>query len=184
MTKTATAVEFVPSTYANPAGYYLAAFCYDGAVCVRCYGDYADYARDNDEPVGHWHETDAPVHCEGCGALLETTLTRDGVAYVLEALDSNSGDLAVLAAWREAYGDDLPKCPCGNLAVWHKQGNLWLCDFCDTHAWCVRPTGVTFYAAQFTGEPRAKCDECGHVWAAWECAGCELGHDSSDHDVA
>lgn len=75
------------------------------------------------------------------------------------------------------------RCACGDWSTTRDDEGNQLCDECDFHRFCEAPEGVTFYAAQFTGEPRAKCDECGLVWAMWDCV-CELGHDASDHDVA
>lgn len=50
-------------------------------------------------------EADCPNHCDCCGVFLENPLTTDGVAYVLDALESGDGDPDVLAEWREFYAD-------------------------------------------------------------------------------
>jgi hypothetical protein len=179
MSTTTTSVNYIGSTYANPAGYYIAAFDYQLAVCAGCYTGAEDASGmeelgDLDEPIGYWHETDAPVHCDACGALLETSLTFDGVKYVVEALADGSGDRAVLDAWNAAFRDVLPRCGCGNGARWYyDSANTWLCYYCNDHQDCFVDAKVRVYNERMTGELRAECTRCGHVWGYWDCA-CEL----------
>lgn len=47
---------------------------------------YCEYCAPDD--AGFWpcpEEVDSPVHCPGCGCLLDIGLTSEGVQYVLEA---------------------------------------------------------------------------------------------------
>src|SRR3954465_7174226 len=65
-------------------------------------------------------ETDAPSHCDECGALIAESLTEDGIAYVADALvdyitaalfinadgtAKHGGSASTLDAWREEYSD-------------------------------------------------------------------------------
>lgn len=47
--------------------------------------------------------------------------------------------------------------------------------------WCNTPApeSIELYSTDFTGEPRARCSECGKVWALWECA-CEFEHECEE----
>lgn len=55
-----------------------------------------------DYPKGPYgpEEADSPQHCAGCGLFLQNPLTRDGYAYVREALASG----ATANVWRDFYG--------------------------------------------------------------------------------
>jgi hypothetical protein len=48
-------------------------------------------------------ESDCPQHCGTCGVYLENPLTKDGIAYVLEAIEEymtmGCGERSVLRQW-------------------------------------------------------------------------------------
>lgn len=44
------------------------------------------------------------------------------------------------------------------------------------------PSTIEFYSSTFTGEPRAKCTECGFMSAYWEC-GCDLEHNCDEFQL-
>jgi len=51
---------------------------------------------------------------------------------------------------------------------------------CDEHG-LVHTDTITVYLAHFTGEPRARCEACGIVFAHWDCA-CEWEHECEGVD--
>lgn len=106
----------------EPIGFYpfsKGVGAYLEPVCADCYerhgmddegGDRCDaltccgWRRDDSEPI--WEtagESDTPTHCAVCEALIPHRLTREGYAYVAEALALGSGRPDILAAWRAAY---------------------------------------------------------------------------------
>jgi len=93
----------------DPNGYYIVV---DGEVigtaqCCDCAdnGDRAGAAIEGDdwEPISYHHETDTPVHCDSCEALIVTSLTNDGINYVRDAIASGDGRAEVLEAWATAW---------------------------------------------------------------------------------
>jgi len=78
---------------------------YDGAACYH-----ADHAL-----ITPSTETDVPEHCSTCNALLDTRLTSDGIAYVLDAIEDADGapDLypdhhhRIVRAWAANWRDVL-----------------------------------------------------------------------------
>lgn len=60
-----------------------------------------DYGDSDTFPQGPYAngggESDSPCHCADCGVFLENPLTHDGLAYVQQALDRNTGKPDVLA---------------------------------------------------------------------------------------
>lgn len=96
-------------TLANPSGYYVFNNGGDhlGTVCAE-HDDTVTSDRGLDfEPLGYWVELDNPIHCDYCEALIVTRLTREGVEYVVEALDYPTGRPNVLAAWKRGFADQL-----------------------------------------------------------------------------
>lgn len=115
--RTDTVVGFVPTD----AGIMLCADCASDDIASE------DEARGS--VVFGSSETDAPCHCDECGALISETLTPDGVSYVADAfreyvtavLFKHEGDNAVLPrqtgrhagsastldTWRDAFADSL-----------------------------------------------------------------------------
>lgn len=93
----------------NPNGYYIVVGgeVIGVAQCCDCAdsGDRAGAAIDGDEwePISYHHETDTPVHCDSCDALIFTALTPDGKEYVRDAIASGDGTEAVLQAWATAW---------------------------------------------------------------------------------
>lgn len=93
----------------DPNGYYPVAGgeLVGIAMCAECAdnGDRMGAALEGDdwEPTGYWHETDYPVHCDSCEALIVTTLTEEGRAYVADAIASGEGRKAVLDAWASVW---------------------------------------------------------------------------------
>jgi|APCry1669189883_1035261.scaffolds.fasta_scaffold02551_3 hypothetical protein len=79
------------------------------AQCAECAenGDLAGAALAGDfwEPISYHHETDTPVHCDSCEALIVTGLTPEGRDYVSEAVLSRQGRPEVLDAWAIAFLD-------------------------------------------------------------------------------
>ena len=77
------------------------------ALCVDCAdnGDRMGAAIEGDEwePISYHHETDCPVHCDSCEALIFTTLTKDGQNYVVDAIIDGSGRAEVKRAWMTAW---------------------------------------------------------------------------------
>jgi hypothetical protein len=113
-TTTNTDISIIYGTYSTPAGYYL--FSPDGfgyldlTLCKDCYSSLDDRCDEDcadDEPIGYWHETDAPVHCTACYALLVTSLTRDGVEWLRDAIVSPHGRDYIKRAWITAFEDEL-----------------------------------------------------------------------------
>lgn len=49
-----------------------------------------------------------------------------------------------------------------------------LCELCGCST--EVPSTISFYITLITGEPRATCEDCGKVWACWDCA-CDLLHE-------
>lgn len=93
--------------------YQAALYCEDcgEAICAKMAtptepDNESSYDSD-DYPKGPYGdgggEADSPQHCDSCGAFLENALTRDGVAYVREAIADASGNADVLATWAEFY---------------------------------------------------------------------------------
>jgi hypothetical protein len=100
-------VRIVDGDYHNPAGYHVfgdGEFT-DVTLCTDCYAH--DNALGHDEPIGYWHETDTPIHCTTCDALLVTTLTRHGVEWVRDAIASSYGRNEIKRAWSIAFADEL-----------------------------------------------------------------------------
>lgn len=62
-------------------------------------------------------------------------------------------------------------CGCGNRA----EAGSDLCEWCDAHADCVRPSTVRIGRAWLSGTPVAWCTVCGERSAYWECV-CDLAH--------
>lgn len=97
----------------DPNGYYVVVGeeILGVAMCCECAdnGDRAGAALAGDEwePISYHHETDAPVHCDSCEALIFTTLTEDGQDYVVEAVEdhreSGRGRVEILTAWIRAW---------------------------------------------------------------------------------
>jgi hypothetical protein len=97
----------------NPNGYYVVtggevigiALCRDCADNGDRLG--ASLAGDDWEPISYHHEPDAPVHCDSCEALIVTSLTPDGHAYIQEAIEewntSGRGRFEVLEAWDKTW---------------------------------------------------------------------------------
>ena len=108
-TNTDADVAIIHGSYREPAGYHV--FADDGSgytdvtLCTDCYAH--DNAPDRDEPIGYWHETDSPIHCTACDALLVTTLTRDGIEWLRDAIASPYGRDNIKSAWRDAFADEL-----------------------------------------------------------------------------
>ena len=54
-------------------------------------------------------EADWPQHCEGCKALLDCSMTEDGLAYIAEAViehaETGRGNRAVVLSWTDEYSD-------------------------------------------------------------------------------
>lgn len=48
-------------------------------------------------------ESDNPQHCDICGTFLENPLTGDGEQHVIEAIQDDKGNQAVLETWQEFY---------------------------------------------------------------------------------
>ena len=139
-------------------------------------------------------ETDTPVHCETCRALLVFPLTNDGRRYVTDALNDADGDADVLAAWRAVYGDECgPSCDdCGDIITadacdgW--TDDVWvLCGPCsDPIVGIVGPNGWARVAANGGRLTRTidadgrLTDDAGaygyvtHFGGAYVCYGC--GH--------
>ena len=74
----------------------------DGDRCdsLTCCG----WRREDAEPI--WEASgasDTPTHCVVCEALIPHPLTREGYAYVAEALLIGSGRPEILEAWRREY---------------------------------------------------------------------------------
>ena len=66
-------------------------------------GDTNDFPQWADEDTS---ETDSPSHCAECASLLLESLTKEGRAYVAEALTSWKGDEEVLTQWAEYFGSE------------------------------------------------------------------------------
>lgn len=66
----------------------------------------AECAPDGADPIFPGTETDCPMHCVECEEMLDTALTPDGVAYVLDAADalrnSGVGRRDIVAEWLRA----------------------------------------------------------------------------------
>lgn len=94
-------------SYWTPNGYYaLIGDVFVGPYCPECWKR-DDVATPDYETVTWDHETDTPVHCDLCRALLVTSLTRDGVEYVRDAIAENTGDADVLAVWGMAFAQEI-----------------------------------------------------------------------------
>jgi hypothetical protein len=106
-------------------------------------------------------ETDTPIHCDTCRALLAFPLTNDGRRYVTDALNDNDGDADVLAAWRAEYGNECgPTCDeCGDIigpdACDGWTDDVWvLCGHCCAPAYGIvaedGPARVTPFGGRLT----------------------------------
>lgn len=98
----------------QPNGYYpiVGDHILGIVYCAECAdnGDRAGAALAGDdwEPISYHHETDYPVHCDPCTALVVTTLTKEGREYVAERLALHEGQPFVLAAWAMVWPELKP----------------------------------------------------------------------------
>lgn len=69
----------------------------------------------------------------------------------------------------------LTKCAeCGDRAMAWDDERVPLCDLCGCSSQV--PASIRFYIAYITGESRATCEECGFIWATWDCP-CDFEHE-------
>ena len=76
-------------------------------MCCECAdnGDRAGAALAGDEwePISYHHETDTPVHCDSCEALIFTSLTKDGQDYVVDTIIDGRGRVEIRESWLRAW---------------------------------------------------------------------------------
>jgi hypothetical protein len=136
-------IKTLHGTYMEPAGYYVIGD--DGeplgiSLCTDCFID--NLKRENpladmsdiqgQEPIGYWHETDTPVHCESCEALLVTTLTEYGVRYV-QSLINEGASAPLRDAWMRAFDLDEYCGNCGDQLTYETSSHN-LNELCDEKA--------------------------------------------------